>query len=37
MSKNTKKLITAADLEDIFNDFNNDKIKLNTFEPAKTT
>lgn len=28
MSKNTKKLITAADLEDIFNDFNNDKERL---------
>ena len=28
MTKNTKKLITAADLEDIFNDFKNDKERI---------
>ena len=28
MSKNTKTLITAADLEDVFNDFNSDKERL---------
>ena len=28
MSKNTKTLITAADLEDVFNDFKSDKERL---------